>query len=259
VAELIIKVGTNGPDPAWQDGDILHAWNNRDIEWQYLKNDLCHPWKATLNSDGLIDLGTIYEDLLRHTSRFKYEQISVNTVTRTNLVTLETEDINEVPNANGETLELQKWLNRKMAHTNPVNGGTVFPLFGATGAVVWYHKEGNTSQPVLNALWVDIEAKTSELQADHQDSILEPSVLQHNLVVKTTNFTQAIKATYEAQLSDETDPENALLLKRRTHFVDYWDIGGIQEHTDDIRNPNVAVDLRSTVTKVHSNIINVKP
>ncbi len=255
MAELLIKVGTNGLDPAWQDGDVLHAWNNRHIEYAYLSNELCHPWNATPNGDGLIDTGTIYEDLKRHTYRWKFEQLAEKTFRETNLVTLATRDITDDP----EATNIKKWLNRQLRKTNAVNGGTYFPLFGITGAVVWYKREGNTSQPQLNLVWVDVEAKTPERQVDHQNSNLGQGDLKRILAVNTTNFNQATKEIYETQIVDDTDPENTFLVKRRTHLVPYWDIGGLKNHLTDIRDPNIVVDLRPTVLKAHANIVEVKP
>ena len=254
MAELIIKVGTNGPDPAWQDGDVMHAWNNRDLELMYLENELCNPWNAPLNGDGLVDTGTIYEDFKRHTYRLKFEQLTATTFRETNLLTLDTRDIAGTT----EATKMKKWLDKQLLIFNTANGGTYVHLFGVLGAVVWYRRSGNSSQPQLNLVWADVEAKTAEQQVDHQESLLGQEDLKRILVVKTTNFDQSIKAGYEANLVDQTDPDNVIHVRRRNHTVPYWDIGGLKQHVTDIRDRNVAVDLRPTVTKVHANIVEVK-
>ena len=51
--ELLLKVGSNGPDPEYQDGDVVCAFNERRILCCHAEM-ICHVQKVELNSEGLI-------------------------------------------------------------------------------------------------------------------------------------------------------------------------------------------------------------
>src|SRR5687768_2274240 len=84
---LQLKIGTVGPDPAYQDGDIICAFNRRRCRCVHAQH-ICHPWKATPNAHGLLALSTVVHDYFEKTHQYRFERVSRLEVLRTNLITL---------------------------------------------------------------------------------------------------------------------------------------------------------------------------
>ena len=257
MAELICKVRTNGPEPKLQDRDVIHGYNDRHISAAHLWR-ICHPWEFVLNSDGVLATGTIVEDYFRHISLYKFEQLSRTVVRRTDLLTLQSEEFDNRPNAKGEQMNVLEWLAGRLGVRNLRNGGPKKPIFGVPGAYVWYGKDKQPTQAQCNLIWTDVETKTAVRQADHQNHNFHPHVLRRFLVVRVDDFTERERADMEEPLVDMADPNNPVTIKTRTRFVPYDTIPILKNETANIRNPNVEADTRGRQYK-RINIVEVKP
>ncbi len=257
MAELICKVRTNGPEPKLQDRDVIHGYNDRHISAQHLQR-ICHPWTFVLNEHGVLATGTIVEDYFRHISIYKFEQLNRTTVRRTNLVTLQSEEFDNKPNANDEQMNVIEYLVGRLGVRNPRNGGPKKPIFGVPGSYVWYGNGRQPTQAQCNLIWTDVETKTVLRQGDHQNSIFSSHMLKRQLIVRVDDFTEIERTDMEESIIDETDPDNPITIKTRTRFVPYDSIPILKNDTANIRNPNIEVDTRSR-QYTRGNIVEVKP
>ena len=110
--ELLLKVGSNGPDPEYQDGDVVCAFNERRILCCHAEM-ICHVQKVELNSEGLNPEDCLTRWMLEQFSQFKFERVSDTEVKRTNTLTGSSDIIDSTPNNDGEYMLVDQFLANK--------------------------------------------------------------------------------------------------------------------------------------------------
>jgi hypothetical protein len=257
VAELIIKVGTNGPDPAWQDGDVMHCMNQRKIRCVHAQH-LCHVKQAGLTKDGLRADG-IARKFLERTSQFKITRVSQTEIERLNLQTLEVDTIGPTPNAQNERMDVPLYIARRVAHPRHA-------IFGTPGAEYWYGGYKDFSNAALDLVWNDIETDTPEREVNYQLWPLTSREKQVYLAFKIDDVADAVANDYE-RVRLETVPDleqggtREVMTKRRDYFLPYKDLPTLvlspQEQAD-IQDTTKEVDIRSDARKLPTTNLEVK-
>ena len=216
MAELLLKVGAGA---GYEDGDIVCAFNDLSVQNIHAQH-ICHPWKATVNTDGLLDAGTVIEDYYKRVSQYKFKRISATEVRRTDLETSTSETLSSTPNANGEAIDVALFLSRRKAH-KASNNAPKMPLFGSEGSEIWYGGNTTITSITVDLVWQDIEAKTVERKSSYPDWPLTDTEKKHFLVVPTLDFDQQKQAELIEPEYDTTDPGNPILVRKRKRKIDY--------------------------------------
>jgi len=259
MAEILLYVTDDArPDDAYQDGDIVCAFNDRRIRHVHAQM-ICDPRKEDFNSDGLRPLGGLGQHWFESTCEYRFERVNRHEVRRINLWTQETEVLGRTPNASGEAIDVTQYLARRLQ--NPKH-----QIFGAAGAEIWYG--GGTAaldSTAVNAVWDRIETDTALLRDQHNLWPLTDRELQHFLAVPTldmrdeiTRRATAVELDYDRQ-QPEYDPENdigdRIARKRRARVQ--WREMGLDPAA--VLDPAVRMDLRTQVEPQDQSRLNVKP
>jgi len=253
MAELIIKIGTNGPNPAYQDGDIVDAFNSRRIKFGHAW-DICKPHDKGFNSDGLRD-SILLEAFESKTNEYKYERISKTEVRRTNLKTLNVVVIGKTPDSNGHFIHVEAFLVRRLRNNR-------HRIFGSSGSERWYGGESiNMSNTVVGEIWDAIEINTPHRRQDFEKLSLSPNMKKAFLVLSVDDFDDAVADQLVEPVSEKyIDPQGVELERikvKRKRYVNYPIIPLIASSIEDIRNRAIEVDVRHT-TLLRSAIVSIK-
>lgn len=205
MAEILLYVTDEvRPDTAYQDGDIVCAFNDRRILCCHAEMH-CHPRKAPRNGSGLILVGSLAHRWYERTAQYRFERVSATEVRRTVIATGESEIIGRTPNRNGEAMHVRAFVQRRKARPN-------HRLFGEDGAEVWYGGTTDVSMPAVAAVWDEIEQHSPLRRADH----LVPTWLSGaGLRAPIADFSDAIAGEMTAS---EVDAFGRLVRKRRRSF-----------------------------------------
>lgn len=161
MAEILIKAGdqTGDASKAYRDGDVICAFNARHIRCVHAQH-ICHVHAAARNGDGLILPTEVVRDWFEATHGFRFDRVTRTRVRRTNLVTLETEDFNATPNADGKAMDVPLFIARRKKKADHY-------LFGTDGAETWYGGRKDFSNAKMDIVWNAIETKTPKREVDH--------------------------------------------------------------------------------------------
>jgi hypothetical protein len=220
MAELIIKVNDNGPDPAWRDGDILHCFNQRRIRWTWAE-ELCHPKYFGFKRDGLRP-NSLALKYLQHTHQYQYTRVTHNEILRYEMRTGKIDIINATPNAKGEYCHVDTYIKRRLAHPR-------HRIFGSPGKEEWYLGHKDFSAEVMERVWADIEADTGFSETMFTRFPLAWETLKTVLVLQIPELSDAECQEYEKEVrEDSIDPIKGrpiqILRKRRDYMVPYRDL-----------------------------------
>lgn len=221
---LLLKVGTDAPDPTgYQDGDVVMAFNRRMCRQRHA-HAICHPKHAPRNSSGLIPLTDKSRDWFEHTHAYRFERASVSAVLRYTLGTADVDLITNVANAAGERMDVVTHIARRRA--NPACA-----MFGVDGAEVWYGVglDGSPyiSDAQLDAVWAAIENKSPLRELDHADWPFGWQELQTMLALRVDDFDDTEANALVAPVQDLTDPDRPILLRRRARRVQWRGLAGM--------------------------------
>lgn len=238
MADLLLKVGTRGPDPDWQDGDIMCAFNQRSIHCCHAQH-ICHPRLAERDGGGLIVESALLRNWYEVTHQYRFERISNREIRRVNLLDQTEETLSNQPNAQGQAIDVPLFVRRRRQKPDHC-------LFGEDGREYWYGGRKDMSAPRIATVWDAIEAKTELRRTDAQFTRWPAGQqeLRSHLFVRTEDFDDA---TTEELLAAETElqGEEEVTLQRRQNQVDWErDLGLTPAVRDSIRDRNAAVDLR---------------
>lgn len=193
MADLVIKVGTVAPDPAYQDGDILCAFSDRRIAQCHIEH-ICHPWKPQNRLNN-----SLCQFWLESVSQFRFDRVSLREVRRTRLADGSSDLLSDTPNASGEALDVSDFVNRRRREFAP-DGGTRLPIFGSTDREVWYGGSINTSVSVLEKVWAEIASRTVLTRTNYTKWPLSPIERRHFFAVSTADFTDMLAADFVSSL-----------------------------------------------------------
>lgn len=259
MAELIIKVKDNGPDPAWRDGDILHAFNDERISCYHLSK-LCDPALVPRIND-LLPEDSLPEVFDRVTCQYKYERLDNLTVRATEISTLLV-IAEDGPRGLFLESELSLWgvdfeglpltidgRGRRFREYDHRPGGTFMDvpneilrktsnthrIYGITGNEIWYG--GTKDYSNLSAVWDEAEARSAISRTERRFRNYPNINLKKHLAIPVDDFSLARRAAMEDTVYnvDET------LQKIRAMTVAY-DALYTSREVDDIRDPQIKID-----------------
>lgn len=213
--QLLIKVGTSGDDPQYQDGDIVEAFSEERVLRMYAEQ-LCVGW--------------LREEYLKASSRYVFQRVG-SFVERHDQVTGQTDVLGVVPNAKGEYINVEQFLSGKRE------------LFGSTGSERWY---GGVSDASYGAIWDQIEALSALRRSNYHHWPLTDIEKRHFLPISCCGTGELSHGTACSRLeSVYSDDEQPQLLHKRRWRVPYWDLTqSLGIDVDEVRNGDAVVDVR---------------
>lgn len=236
MAEIVNKI-RNGA--GYDDGDCLCAFNGRMISRAHA-GMITAVRKAGYNSDGMRQLGTIFEDWYALTHQYKFTRVSGTTVERLDQIAA-TSQVFGLPD-----IDVELFLRRRAQHPE-------HRIFGTAGSEVWYGGLVDTSLSTLNRVWTVIETKTPLRQSDHTRWPAGRQDLRVHLFLPVADFDDATAQSLVAPLLDES----GVLLKKRARFID-WRSLSLGKSQGDILDRNVTVDVRDLPDINHTLIVQAK-
>lgn len=289
MAEIIIKVGSSGPDPKYQDGDIVSAFNNLAIDYVHAQH-ICFPRAigqrfANKASDGLLPIGGLEHFFCKTIFQMEFERASLLEVRVKDLQTLD--EFVDGPRGWFTRKKLTDWgvstdgltqRNRNQVteyffDLRPSGTHNDVPdsiqwsrnsngklIFGTLGKEIWYGGRMIRTTITVAEVWTEIELKTSLRKGSFIDFPLQAGDKKGFLALTVDDFDEVECASLIASNVDETDPDNLILLKKRKQFVDWRNITGISASTImRIEDKNQVVDLRGQGEKhLRASIVQTK-
>ena len=253
--EIIVKINDAPSQDSYKDGDIVQAFTLDEIYYHHAQNK-CNVKNFELTTDGTRSPDPLLIKFLEKTKTYKFERLNSNEVRRTNLLTDEQDILSTTPNADGEKIDVYKYVSRRLKNKHHL-------MFRDNGLEYWYTKERNGID--VNAVWNDIETHTDFLQTDHTNFPFSDIEKRYFAAINTSgrsyigdSFTRVelsgdtVHVRQEIALEDppEEIPEDydPVVLARRKWFVPYWDLTtALGSSVDNLRNPNHVCDCRKAM------------
>jgi hypothetical protein len=244
--ELLIINKTRGPNPAYQDGDVVLALDQERILWNNAKN-IYRPDNFLPNSiTGYYD-DPLLASYLENISKYKYIRLNSNEVQRTNLDNSYETVLSTIPNYRGESIQVDDVINKKLRTPSHY-------IFGSCGKEVWYSDEIRAFN--VDKIWSDIETHSQYRKSDNLTWPLTETEKYLFLSISCAHIHDGkIEQCSKNTASEKVQPiqENILInpitgetefqvLKRRRWFVPYWDYDFID--TDVARDDSQFSDFR---------------
>lgn len=252
MAELLLKVGTVGLEPKYQDGDIVCAFNDVAISQRHLyiigHPRLLPPGHRSVDSSAF-DFYSL--------CRYKFERVSRTEVLRTDTTgALPTETFSRTPNANGEQIDVVEYIRRRLMHPNHL-------IFGTPGLEVWFGGKPDYAAARLDNVWTAVEAREGLLKADHDQFPITETEKRHFLPITIAAFDNAERSNYQARdVQDvvENGEEREILLKKRVAFVDWENLDGMTPgRRVQVRDGGRSADHRRSLGSFDKSIVIEKP
>ena len=157
MASVAIKTRTVGPDPLYQDGDVISFASSAATSYVHAQM-LCGLRRQRKNRDGLNPPGCLGDHLLLHTRRFRFDRAG-REVVRTNIRTGRQQVFGEKPDAEGKYIHVDLYLAEKTAW--PTHS-----VFGVRGREYWYG--GNTYLEGASQVWPHLERRLGVSRWDYR-------------------------------------------------------------------------------------------
>jgi hypothetical protein len=239
MAELVLMVGSHKPgdETAYQDGDILCAFNDKRIKSVHAQH-IAHPARWDKNGDGYLDLNSLPYKVLNRIYQYRFERLSKTEVQRITIATSEVEDVSD-------QMDVDLFIRRRRPAWLGA-GQRGLALFSAPGAEVWFG--GKVDWSGVDNVWDDIEADTDKRKADHTYFPLTDTELGNFLGLAVDDMSDEAAADLVAP-EMEGEGEEITTVKKRKNMVSWKDIaelsgGSIAEietpgHRYEVRNEGV--------------------
>lgn len=239
-------VGTYHPgDPAhYQDGDIIQAFNDRRVG-KCNAQLVCKARKGTL-VDGLRQSGTLFEEWLSRTRRYRFERVSRTAIERLDLSAPDPETTRTLIDSTPRDID------GRQQHMHVVNFVALamleprMQLFGSPGSEYWYSTTRvPATDAVVDSLWTEIEARSPVRRSDHLRYPLGAQDKRLFLPVAVDDFGDAERKV----LMGRTVDADGLITAKRNLRVDWRnDLGLTGRQKQDIDDSAIEVDLRDEAT-----------
>lgn len=261
MAELLLKVGTVGPDPRYQDGDIVCAWNDRMVSQRHL-SILSHP-RRLAPGHRLVDSNTF--DYCAALCKYKFERISRTEVRRTDRDDiLAIEVFSATPNIKGEQIHLEEFISRRLKHNN-------HRIFGTPGSEIWFGGNRDYSTVRLDTIWDAITIREGLLKADHVEFPITDTEKRHFLPISIVDLSDVeVFAFLSRDITDivEDGEDIIRVLQKRITHVDWENLPGMTpgrrlqvrdggrsaDHRQSLGNFDKSIALEKTLRGRRSNI-----
>lgn len=232
---LLLKIGTVGPDPAYQDGDIVIAQNRRRVRHIHA-DELCHPRLAERGAGARISLDSLARRMNDELYQYRNERIGPLTIARYNLFAGGDPDIITAPD-----IDVPAFVARRLAV-----GPTQQKIFGAEGAEVWYGGHMRLTNADLDRVWAKIEEHSAHRESNFGDRPLGPVEARTMLAVRVDDFDDDEAAALVSSVIDDTDPENIVRVRKRARKVNWKQLPGMSaQRIAQIEDRQQAVDIRA--------------
>lgn len=249
MAELVLKVGSFNPGSPehYQDGDILCAFNQRRIRLVHSQH-ICKPKSFT--SNGLRQDGSLSEKFLSRTRQYKFERVGKDTVKRIVIATSEEEILGSTPNQQGEAIDVDLFVRRRLSHPNHM-------IFGSPGREVWYGGQVDYQDSVLSDVWTDIEAGSAFREINYRLWPLTEKEKRTYLALSVDDFSDGeAQGMVEPETVEEDDPVKVgkkvlRLIKARKHFIEWEKLKelSVKAERGIVKDPLLVVDYRADPLK----------
>jgi hypothetical protein len=247
-----LKIHTDAPDPGYQDGDIVMAFNRRQTRHRHA-DILCHPRRAPRTPEGLIPTDEISRHYFEVTHQYRFQRVSEYEVVRENLWTGEIDVIDNNPNDRGERMNVPLFIKR---HRNTAG----FGMFGFDGAEIWYGGNKRFDNATLDTVWARIEEHSPHREVNYGDWPTQAEETKSFLFIRVNDFTDEEERTMLAPMFDETDPKNPVLVRRRNFYVPFRTVlrGMSAGRIAQVDNRAAMKDFRAELKHVRSQIVRMK-
>lgn len=246
MAELILKVGSHSVTHPYQDGDIIHAPNNRQIGGVYIDH-ICDVRKTGFNSSGLRP-DSLAREQRESVYQYKMVRVSTDEVKRINLLTGEEDILSRTPNLKGEAIDVRLYLKNRLGHKGHA-------IFGEEGSEYWYGGRVDRSKEKVDYVWNLIEGSTPLRRSDHKKWPLGQIETAHFCALSVSDFEDNLVELLlkPASISKE------ITLANRLCYVDYLELEEIAGPIrNKISNRNEHIDVRDFAEFVTEDITKVK-
>ncbi len=231
-ATMIIKVGTRGPDPDWQDSDtiMVRTWNQTR---RFHAEHLAHP----KNMFGGVGVRRLLGETgrlawLEKARQYRFERQNATEVKRVLLSDM-TEEI-----FGPSQIDVESFVQRRLKHPT-------HQIFGNAGSEIWYGGKTTVDEPTLDTVWAEIESLTSELESTFNFFPIGTDDLIDHLVLTVDDMDDVDAQDMELPDTDETDPDNPITLKKRKWTFPWQAINGMTaSRIADVQAAGVSVDVR---------------
>jgi len=251
MAELILKVGDHVGDTAYKDGDILCAFNDCRIHCVHAQH-ICHPDKMSFNSAGLRDADNLLDVYLKNTYQYKFQRVSDHEIKRILLLDMSEEIIGAIPNSKGEYMAVMSFIARRKKHAR-------HRIFGTDGAEFWYGGRTTITDAINTTIWDEIESRTTKLKADHSLWPLTDNEKKSHFAITVDDFDNAEAGLLVAPEVDNADPDNPVMVKKRSRNVDWEVLDSMSTDTiSKLRDPSKLHDSRDKFSYVRATEVKAK-
>jgi len=227
-----------GPHSTYEDGDVLMAYNSRRISHVHSEM-ICNPRIKGKRIGGFVgNKQPLAQIFCENTCEFKFEKISKTEVRKTRL-----SDMQELLITTNQDfvdfglktvrMDINLYINRRSVAKKKL-------LFGTKGREIWYGGNTFADNTNLNIIWTAIETHTPLRKINHQNY---PGLnFKKYLIIDVVDFDDQTSGDLMSPLTDNTDPENIIVLKKRKTWSDW------RKHflvnTRDILDRKKTVDIR---------------
>ena len=151
MAELLIKINSNGPNPKFQDGDIVTSFNDRRILQVHTEH--AARTNAHFKNNVLRDENSLFYVFCKETYEYIFERVSKYEVKRTSLIDGSAELFSNIPkhiNGTLQYIDVPLFLARRLKYRRHA-------IFGNTGAEFWFSGKRDFSMQKLESFWPNVE------------------------------------------------------------------------------------------------------
>lgn len=223
MADALIKIGTHGPDPAWQDGDIIGIYPNCCIlfknaeivcganRWGNPEAGKLRPW------------GGLEQLWYERTHRWRHQRVSRTEIVKVDLWGLTPDEIRR-PNGywkfdpeTGTRIDPDGDLDRLFARRLRNN---THNIFGPPGAETFYRGPIRFTDTAMGVLWDDIEPAIGRSRAEFLRMPFGRGDFKVHLCASVEDMTLDEATVMVKPEIDETRSERPIL-RRRMHFSEW--------------------------------------
>ena len=234
MASLLVKVASSGPDPAYQDGDVIAAFSDHRALCVHAQH-LCDHRREAKTAEGLCPTGGLGFALQARTYQYRFDRVSRTEVRRTDRATGAQDVLGPAPTAAGEAIDVPRYLARARAHP-------AHRIFGLAGRETWFGGQIDFSPRAMADVWGEIEARTARRRADHREWPFGEEEMRCHLVLPVDDFLESVRTELESPtMSDAPEPQ---MLTRRAHAVE-WRTLGLPVAEANVLDPGKKVDVRN--------------
>lgn len=213
MAQLVIQTVTGAIDPAPQEGDTHHAWNDRHI-WRTHAQHIVKP----TNMNNFQDLGGLLYKWFCKTCRYRFERRGRNTVICIDMQNADAEiDVSA-------TMHIKLYLDRRKAKKRKplwcLKSNGIFQ----SKREIWFSPATSFDKATIESFW-DVElANDGKDKNDYKYLDIGSASNTYAFAVPTTDFADADREPYEEQ---NQKPYSDCTADEKQAFIDSQGFGAV--------------------------------